>query len=302
MYWNYYNEYSLDTKNIIRNNDYISILINELANMFDITGITPEQKYHLFREMIFKGSAYLKHTDDDTNIIIGGAYYGVPEKTDVFPKNYLATKFDFHFDGIPNYEDETIVYMIPERLPLDIVFRFASQLAEIDTSLVNNIQFSRIAPIPVVNDDDSKLSITEAIKGMIQGKLINTIKAKFVRINGNDELFPVINLSNGEYSEKIQYLSMYHEQVVSQFCRMFGINYNFISKQSNITNQELNNCRDYSRVYPLVLKECLNEGLNKIGLTAEFTKMYKWIEESDEMIEDSNSETFEEPEEPENKE
>lgn len=287
MFWNYYNEYDLDLKNRVRNNDYISIICNMVSNMFEIEGMTPEYKNHLFKEVIFRGSALVKKSDNGKWIICSGNYSGVPDPDKIFPDEYIACKNTYQFHGIPDPEkQETVVYLIPERAPFDVIFRFSSQLSEIDTSLVNNIQFSRIAPMPVVNDDTTKTAVVEAIKGMIQGKLINPIKAKFLRINGQDELFPVINLSDGAYSEKIQYLSMYHEQTIARLCRLFGVNYNFISKQANITNNELDNCKDFTRLYPLILKQTLNEGLNKIGLTAEFTEPFKWIEQTyEEMME-----------------
>lgn len=301
MFWNYYNEYDLDLKNIVRNNDYISLICNGIGNMFDIPDMSVADKFHLITELVYHGTVLVKKSDNGKFIIAGGHYVGVPKPDEIFPDDFIAVKNNFKFNGKPDYINETIAYLIPERQQLDVVFRHASQLSEIDTSLVNNVQFSRIAPIPVVSTDADKNAITEAIKGMIQGKLINTIKAKFVKINQNDELFPVINISNGEYAEKIQYLSMYHEQEISRICRLLGINFNFISKQSQITNDELNSGENFTRIYPYIMYQCLNESLNKIGIHVNFSDAYKWIIEKPVYDPDTNEPDEKTPAEPDDK-
>ena len=88
-----------------------------------------------------------------------------------------------------------------------------------------------------------------------------------------------MDISNADYSGKIQYLSMYHEQMISRLSKLMGIKYNFYSKQANITNDELHNSDDFSCIYPLMFKKFLNLCLNKIGLKAEFSEPWKWIDE-----------------------
>lgn len=285
-YFQYYNLKNAEQKLNYRNLEYIVLITNMLTQMFEIDGMTNEQSSHLIRTILNYGSAYVKKTDNGY-IICGGNYVGLPDIDTVYPKHYICTKSytdengnsqTFRFDGIPNDTDETVCYLIPQLLPCEQIYRFASQFAEIDTSLVNNIQFARIAPIGVVGNNTVKERFEKILKGMFTGELINTLLTPINPIKERALDVTTIDLSDGNYSEKIQYLSMYHEQMISRLCKLYGISYTYISKQANITNDELHNSDDFCCIYPLMYKSFLNECLNKIGLHAEFTKPWKWID------------------------
>lgn len=279
--YNHYNNYDSDTKNNIRNSEYIVLISNMLSEMFDFTGLTHEQGGHLIRTILDNGSA-LVIKDNDNVIIGGGSYYGTPRKTEIYPDKYLCTIPDsengfYRFDRKPNNTTEVVAYLIPQLLPIEQIYRFASQFAEIDTSLVNNIQFSRIAPVGVVSNDTIKTKFENVLKRMFKGDLINSIIAPLNPLNKEPFSITKLDLSDGKYSEKIQYLSMYHEQMISRLCKLYGISYTYISKQANITNDELHNSDDFCCIYPLMFKKNLNETLNKIGITADFSDPWKWI-------------------------
>lgn len=277
--FNYYNSYTPEHKNIIRNNEYIQIIMNMGAEMFDISDMSHDYSTMLLRTIFLFGSAYLKKSDNNKWIICGGQYVGVPEPDEIYPSRYLAVKANFQFEGIPNEtKGETIVYLSPQLDMITQVLRYATQFAEIDTSLVNNIQFARIAPIAVVGNEKVKKMYEQALDKMLTGELVNSILSAISLTTDKPANLTTMDISNADYATKIQYLSMYHEQMISRLARLFGINYNFISKQANITNDELHNSDDYACIYPLMFKKFLNLCLNKIGLTAEFSEPWKWID------------------------
>ena len=277
--FNYYNTYSPDHKNIIRNNEYIQIIMNMGAEMFDISDMPHDYSTMLLRTIFLYGSAYLKKNDNGKYIICGGQYVGVPEPDEIYPTRYLAVKAGFQFDGIPDADkNETIVYLSPQLDMITQILRYSTQFAEIDTSLVNNIQFARIAPVAVVGNEKVKAMYEQALKKMLTGELVNSILSAISLTTDKPANLTTMDISNADYATKIQYLSMYHEQMISRLARLFGINYNFISKQANITNDELHNSDDYSCIYPLMFKKFLNLCLEKIGLRAEFSEPWKWID------------------------
>lgn len=298
-YFNYYNNYTPEQKVDIRNAEYIQIITNMGAEMFDITNMTHDYSTMLLRTVFLYGSAYLKKSDNDKYIICGGSYVGVPEPDEIYPREYLATKANFTFQGIPKAENnETIVYLTPQLDLTAQLFRYATQFSEIDTSLVNNIQFARIAPIAVVGNEKVRAMYEQALGKMLTGELVNSILSAISLTTDKPTNLTTMDISNADYATKIQYLSMYHEQMVSRLARLYGINYNFISKQANITNDELHNSDDFSTIYPLMFKKFLNLCLNKIGLSAEFSESWKWIDhineqrynnESDDSSEDDSA-------------
>lgn len=277
--FNYYNSYTPEHKNIIRNNEYIQIIMNMGAEMFDISGMTHDYSTMLLRTIFLFGSAYLKKSDNNKWIICGGQYVGVPEPDEIYPSRYLAVKANFQFEGTPDEtKGETIVYLSPQLDMITQILRYATQFAEIDTSLVNNIQFARIAPIAVVGNEKVKKMYEQALDKMLTGELVNSILSAISLTTDKPANLTTMDISNADYATKIQYLSMYYEQMISRLARLFGINYNFISKQANITNDELHNSDDYACIYPLMFKKFLNLCLNKIGLAAEFSEPWKWID------------------------
>lgn len=282
-YHNYYNYYSTQAKNDERNFEYITIITNMLAEMFIIKGLSHEDTTRLMRTILLNGSCYFKK-ENDKCAIVAGNYVGYQSAYNDVPEEYHAHTYEFDFEGIPDSSNnETICYLFPQRLPLTQIFRFASQFAEIDTSLVNNIQFARIAPIAVVTNERVQELYEKAITKMLSGELINSILSALNSVSDKPLSLATLDISDGKYSEKIQYLSMYHEQMISRLCKMFGISYTYISKQANITNDELHNSDDFCAIYPLMMKSNINECLEKIGLHAEFNKPWEWIDRLEEM-------------------
>lgn len=282
-YHNYYNHFDTALKNEERNFEYITIITNMLAEMFIIDGMSHADTTRLMRNIILNGSCYVKK-DNDKYIIVSGSYVGTPSVYNDVPEEYVVHNFDFDYEGIPDpNKNETVCYLFPQRLPLTQLFRFASQFAEIDTSLVNNIQFARIAPIAVVSNDRVRELYEKAMSKMLSGELVNSILSALNAVSDKPSSLTTLDISDGKYSEKIQYLSMYHEQMISRLCKMFGISYTYISKQANITNDELHNSDDFCAIYPLMMKSNINECLNRIGLNARFNKPWEWIDRLTEM-------------------
>lgn len=298
--WNVFNDYPAEIKNNERNKDYIQHIINAGAEMFDISDMSHDYSTMLIRTVFLYGSAYLKKTENGKYIICGGQYVGIPEPDQIYPSTYLAVKAGFSFNGIPDEnKGETIVYLSPQLDMMTQILRYASQFSEIDTSLFNNLMFSRIAPIAVVGNEKTQKTYENALDKMLTGELNNSILSSISLTTDRPANLSTIDISNADYAGKIQYLSMYHEQLISRLARMYGINYNFISKQANITNDELHNSDDYSCIFPLMFKKFLNLCLNKIGLSAEFSEPWKWIDHinehrynnTDDNTEDDKTET-----------
>lgn len=298
--YNVFNSYPAEIKSNERNKDYIQLIINAGAEMFDISDMSHDYSTMLIRTIFLYGSAYLKKTENNRYIICGGQYVGIPSPDQIYPERYLAVKAGFTFDGIPDEnKGETIVYLSPQLDMMTQILRYASQFSEIDTSLFNNLMFARIAPIGVVGNEKTRKAYEDALDKMLVGELNNSILSSISLTTDKPLNLSTIDISNADYAGKIQYLSMYHEQLISRLARLYGINYNFISKQANITNDELHNSDDYSCIMPLMFKKFLNLCLEKIGLHAEFSEPWKWIDhinenrynnENDDSTEDDRNE------------
>lgn len=260
--FNNYRELSAETKQYIRTDGYNTIITNMISSMFDFTNFSITEKYMLFDILLNHGLAYVEKRKDKY-LILPCQYIGLPKEGNIFPSHVIATGVYENTtitidDDIENLQGD-VFYCFPDRLPIYEIPRFAYQFAEIDTSLVNNIQFSRIAPLVSSPYDNIRKSYAKAVENMMKGELINSISATTNVLNNETVSVEKIDISDGDYSEKIQYLSMYHTQMISRLANLFGIQYNFISKQANITNDELNSNETFCGIYPRMMQDLLNE-------------------------------------------
>lgn len=290
--FNCYRELPTETKQFIRTSGYTTIITNMISSMFDITELSITEKYLLMSIILTNGLAYVEKSDDNKFIIIPVQYVGVPKKADVYPEHIIGVKAigdDLTLkidDNISNLKGD-VVYCFPDRLGIDEIQRFAYQFAEIDTSLVNNIQFSRIAPLVSSPYDNIRKSYEQAVQRMMDGELINSIMSVNSIVEGSSKSVEKVDISDGDYSEKIQYLSMYHTQMISRLANLFGIQYNFISKQANITNDELNSNESFCSIYPLMMKDLLTESFDnlnkKLGtnITIKFSRAWAHLNKID---------------------
>lgn len=309
--FNNYRELSAETKQYIRTDGYNTIITNMISSMFDFTNFTITEKYLLCDIMLNHGLAYVEKRNDKY-MILPAQYVGLPKRGYIFPSHIIASGVycDTTITIDNNLEELTgdVFYCFPDRLPIYEIPRFAYQFAEIDTSLVNNIQFSRIAPLVSSPYDNIRKSYAKAVENMMKGELINSISATTNVLNNDTVSVEKIDISDGDYSEKIQYLSMYHTQMIARLANLFGIQYNFISKQANITNDELNSNESFCGIYPLMMRDLLNECVENFNkkcndnISFKFSKCWSHLNhidnesiseqkenESDEVIENENT-------------
>lgn len=256
--------------------------------MFEIEGLNELQSDYLMTELFTKGTCLIEKTDKGF-IFCSGDFVGIPEPHEIHPDRYLCVKPNYKFDGnISEHDNVTVCYLNHFFAPCTEFQWFADMLAETDTSILNNVLFCRIAPIGVVQDDDTKAAYEKCLSDMVNGEIVNTVKS-FIDMNGALANINTIDISNANYADKIQYLSMFHEQLLSRVCKMFGVSYNVLSKSANITTDELGNCDVFASILPMNMKQCINIGLNKIGLNAKFSKQWAWIDNIDLKAEINNA-------------
>lgn len=305
--YNWFSALSEPEKLCTLNSDYIRLLTTILSDMIVIDEISVEYKNEIIRQCMLNGTTFIRIVDNEKIIVCCGGYVGVPEPFEVFPSNYIATKPNFHFEGVPD-DNETVAYILPDRLPLFLINKFASDFADVDTSLKNNVFFSRLAPIGVCSNEAQQKQFEECIEKMVSGELVNTINTPINPIKESPTPILTADISSGINADKIQYLSMYHEQLLSRFCKLFGIRYNFISKQANVIKDEVVNGEELSAILPVIILNSLKESLQKFNWNIHFNKAWEWIEhvcsEKHEDVENPVEDVEDEPEqeEPEEKE
>lgn len=289
LQYNYYNNLSEKSKLLVRNNDYLKLLTDYISEMFTIDKLTDTQTATLIKTVLRNGTALIEDTKD--GYIIAPCYYtGVPKPTEIFPNTIIATKFDWEYNGEIK-ENQTVVYLTPDRTSLTVINRFVTQLSQVDTSLVNNVLFCRISPIISACTSNSKAMYEDTIDRMMLGEVKNVITDTINPLTNTTQPLTVTDISKADYAEKIQYLSMLHQDLLSRFCMLFGIDYKHTNKQANLLQDEMKNGDDMMKIYPRMMLKYLNESLKPLNMTAKFNSIWKKLNISDtEEIEKTDTE------------
>lgn len=283
--FNYYNFLTADSKMYFRNKDYLTIIQDMIASMFDISGLDLQQKYYLLKGIINNGKMFIQK--DDKGIIIAPCNY-MSDNDDpysILPDKFTVDKGNFHFDGQLK-DNQTVAYLTPDLLPLSITQRYATMLSDVDTSMVNNIIYCRISPIISAYNDKTKQAYSDVIDNMIRGELKNVILDRLNMQTQQTNPITVSDISKADYATKIQCLSMFHQDLISRLAMLFGVDYKHLDKQANALQSEMENGDDYMEIYPRILISCLRYSLEKLGFKVSFSKSWEWLEQKEPVSND----------------
>lgn len=188
-------------------------------------------------------------------------------------KGFLPPEYMFTVTGIGDIsgkvdKDIAVGWNNATRTPDFILFQFASILAEIDTSEKLNVLYTRHLRIPKVRDQKEKVAIESAIKALWDGKVdaIVSDNTHDARELLNDSIVKENNfleLSDVKDVDKLQYLYMYRNEIMTRFYKKAGLNSQFTNKPAQQNNDEIH----------------ANDDTAMIGYLAEFEYRKKFAED-----------------------
>lgn len=124
--------------------------------------------------------------------------------------------------------------------------KYSYMLSELDTSIICNVIFSRLKPIPIVKDAAGKAKIDQILADLVDGKIKTIIQELDLTdiVDNNRPSIEVLNLTDVESSKYIQYLQHLHDNLISRLFFMMGLSINDTGKQAQISIEELNKNKD----------------------------------------------------------
>lgn len=273
-----YRDLKAKVKQYKSDRDYLSLFANFWNSIF-------EYDERLFRPDLMEDflhdvgiCAVIKtETSDYTPVLcnlVGGERYA-----DGLFKNaicYDLTTKQYNFDDWRNNPDIAVIFNTPILCADNWIDKNAMILTDIDTSLINNIIFSRQKPIPIARDAKTKNMIDKTLTDLQNGKL-ETVLAdfSFADLANDKQLVSVLDLSDVTKSQYIQYLIHAYDSIFSRTCMLMGLDITDNGKQAQITTDELNRHEDVSLIMPLMWYKSRKEGLAKIGLKIDFSDFMK---------------------------
>lgn len=126
--------------------------------------------------------------------------------------------------------------------PDNFIQKYAYMLTEVDKSIMANVVYSRLKPIPIAKDQQAKNKIDAIITDLEGGKLKTVIQDFEVSdiIENNRPPIEVMNLTDVESSKFIQYLQHLHDSMISRLFFCMGLSISDSGKQAQLSIEELN--------------------------------------------------------------
>lgn len=170
---------------------------------------------------------------------------------------------EYNFTNWLDNENILVFFNTPNRTPDTFVEKFATMLSDVDISIMNNVHYSRQHPIPIVRDRKTKNMVDTAIRSVSTGSVETIlVDANLQDFLNDSKNIDVLNVTEVEKSQYIQYLSHLHDSLISRLFFMIGLGTTDNGKQAQITTEELNKNDDASITQALAWYQARKEGFD----------------------------------------
>lgn len=246
---------------------YASYIENAVSVMFEFD----EKIYRaeLFDRMLRDAgmAALIKTpTADYTPVWFTPIDLGSPKLADGFFADCVCFDFwgkEYKFKKWEENPDILVFFNNPLRTPDMFVSKYATMLSDIDMSILNNVHYSRQHPIPVARDRQTKARIDECIKSVTNGETKTVLMENSINdILGENDSIDMLNLTEVEKSQYLQYLSHLHDSMISRLYFLIGLGTTDNGKQAQITTEELNKNDDASITQALAWYKARKDGFD----------------------------------------
>ena len=156
--------------------------------------------------------------------------------------------------------------------------RYADLLAKIDISLNANIVNSRMQPIVVAKDNNVKNQIKEIIEQNHDGK---TEVITSPSILYDDEDIKVVNITDVNASDKIQYLLHAKDDLIREFLNLYGLHITGTGKMAQQSVEEITGSNNAALVIPYEMIKARNDTLERfnalygLNVVCQFSKSWE---------------------------
>lgn len=261
-------EYTANTLTKYALNINFYTLLTQLMGMFKYTGKLEEILIDIIEKPLLSWGYNAAGKDpSDGELYIGRIAwqdmdaYGLPKPG--APATF-TTRAGHQFQGIID-KDIVIGYNNKARLPELTAQMYADFFTETDKSLKTALKKSRVLPIPVTHDSKLEKAIRELLKKIDDGETDIIAYDAIIDdlVEGRDPI-TMIELTDPKYTERIQYLSKFYDDMLRRFWTMYGHSLSSGSKMAQVSTMELEGYQTYSRIMPTEMLQCRQDWCKKI--------------------------------------
>ena len=141
--------------------------------------------------------------------------------------------------------------------------RYADLLAKIDISLNANIVNSRMSPIVVAKDNNTKNQLAEIIKQNHDGHTEVITSPNILNEEGDN--ITVVNITDVNASDKIQYLLHAKDDLTREFLNLYGLHITGTGKMAQQSVEEITGSNNAALVIPYEMMKARNDTLQRFN-------------------------------------
>lgn len=295
LYWdNPYKLLSAENKGKFKNRNYSNMLMDFLCGMFTYE---KSEIYADIDDSIIEKTLIINGMNgwwkDGEKVVCGFAWSGGKLDTNgvggLIQGNTVNGK---GFTGNTNI-DCTYGFNNPMHIPDRDIAKFADYLTECDISQECAIRYTRNTPVYSVKNNKIKLMLENALKRIFKGDPI-TITDDSLTLSDKATV-EVVNLTDPTSIDKLQYLSVYHNELLRRFSTWYGQALAEGSKLAQQSIQETSSNISNSFVIPLNRlreREKMCERLEKVfggSIKVKFTEPWqieydKWSQQQEQEM------------------
>lgn len=288
----------LDSLNKYSKRANFYMLLTQLMSMFTWDGLGFRQEF-IEHGLICRG--YTAGGYDKKNDKLLSGYlswyeiddYGLPKEGS---KVELTTRAGTQLKGVLG-ENIVIGYNTNTRLPDLTMELYADFFAETDKSLKCALKKSRVNPIPVTSDSQVKKAIDNLLKKVDDGDTEAVAYEGVLDdiVEGKPPI-TMLELTEPKYTERLQYLSKFYDDMLRRFWTNYGHPLSSGSKMAQVTSMELEGYQTYARILPgdmLKERENFAAELSRISgrtITVRYSDAWEHLNNPIELTEEAGNE------------
>lgn len=258
-------------------NKYKIKRVDSMYNLYitDVTSMMFTWDEKIFQPYLFDrilrdcGAAALIETDTSpyspvffSDIDLGNGRYADGLFQDCVCFDYRGN--EYKFKKWRENPDVLVFFNTPLHNPDIFQEHYAEMLVETDVSILNNVHYSRMHPVPIARDKITLNRIQTVMKSMSEGKFDTVLMETSIKdILDGKESIEMLNLTDVDKQQYIQYLSHLHDSIISRLFFMLGLGTTDNGKQAQITVPELNKNDDASITMSLSWYTARKEGFDE---------------------------------------
>ena len=185
--------------------------------------------------------------------------YGMLQDAHVFDR----AGHDELFKDWLNSQDCFVFFNNRNHTPDINIPRYADLLAKIDISLNANIVNSRMSPIVVAKDNNTKNQLAEIIKQNHDGHTEVITSPNILNDAGDD--ITVVNITDVNASDKIQYLLHAKDDLTREFLNLYGLHITGTGKMAQQSVEEITGSNNAALVIPYEMIKARNDTLQRFN-------------------------------------